>query len=138
MESGRSALKITTASYFRPSGVNIHRFPDSKKEDDWGVKPDEGHLVELNKEQWQEWVKAREMVDIHHGHPADPATPPYAELSLESTQDDGRNGYASGAIVEFQPPILTPPGVSAHRSALSFPTGFTAVVYGPLHHASHT
>ena len=83
MESGRSALKITTASYFRPSGVNIHRFPDSKKEDDWGVKPDEGHLVELDKERWQEWVKAREMVDIHHGHPADPATPPYVDTQLE-------------------------------------------------------
>jgi len=83
MESGRSALKITTASYFRPSGVNIHRFPDSKKEDDWGVKPDEGHVVELNKEQWQEWVKAREMVDILHGHAGDPATPPYVDTQLE-------------------------------------------------------
>ena len=83
MESGRSALKITTASYFRPSGVNIHRFPESKKEDDWGVKPDEGHLVELNKEQWQEWVKAREMVDIHYGQAADPATPPYVDAQLE-------------------------------------------------------
>jgi carboxyl-terminal processing protease len=83
MESGRSALKLTTASYFRPSGVNIHRFPDSKKEDDWGVKPDEGHLVELNKEQWQEWVKAREMVDIHYGRAADSTTPPYADAQLE-------------------------------------------------------
>ena len=84
MESGRSALKLTTASYFRPSGVNIHRFPDSKKEDDWGVKPDEGHVIELNKEQWQEWVKVRETVDIHHGHAADPTTPPYLDLQLEN------------------------------------------------------
>jgi carboxyl-terminal processing protease len=83
MESGRSALKITTASYFRPSGVNIHRFPDSKKEDDWGVKPDEGHVVELQKEQWQEWVKAREMVDIHYGQTADAASPPYVDAQLE-------------------------------------------------------
>lgn len=83
MESGRSALKLTTASYFRPSGVNIHRFPDSKKEDDWGVKPDEGHLVELDKEQWQEWVKVREMVDIHHGQKADPTPTPYMDLQLE-------------------------------------------------------
>lgn len=83
MESGRSALKITTASYFRPSGVNIHRFPDSKKEDDWGVKPDEGHLIELNKEQWQEWVKVREMVDIQHGQATESSTPPFVDLQLE-------------------------------------------------------
>jgi carboxyl-terminal processing protease len=40
MESGRSALKLTTAKYMRPSGKNIHRFPDSKEEDEWGVRPD--------------------------------------------------------------------------------------------------
>ncbi len=42
-----------------------------------------GTVVELNKEQWQEWVKARETVDIHHGHAGDPATPPYVDLRLE-------------------------------------------------------
>ncbi|HEY7331171.1 MAG TPA: S41 family peptidase [Gemmataceae bacterium] len=39
--SERSALKLTTASYWRPSGKNIHRFPDSKDSDDWGVRPTE-------------------------------------------------------------------------------------------------
>jgi hypothetical protein len=37
----RSALKLTTASYWRPSSKNIHRFPDSKETDDWGVRPNE-------------------------------------------------------------------------------------------------
>jgi hypothetical protein len=32
---------LTTASYWRPSGKNIHRFPDSKETDDWGVKPND-------------------------------------------------------------------------------------------------
>jgi carboxyl-terminal processing protease len=40
MESGKSALKLTTAKYLRPSGKNIHRFPDSKESDEWGVTPD--------------------------------------------------------------------------------------------------
>src|ERR1019366_327268 len=31
MEDGATALKLTTASYWRPSGKNIHRFPDSKE-----------------------------------------------------------------------------------------------------------
>src|SRR5262249_48342879 len=38
MESQTSALKLTTASYWRPSGKNIHRFPDSKETDEWGGK----------------------------------------------------------------------------------------------------
>ncbi len=51
LEDGRSALKLTTASYWRPNGKNIHRFPDSKKEDDWGVKPNKGFKVELTDEE---------------------------------------------------------------------------------------
>jgi carboxyl-terminal processing protease len=44
--SERSALKLTTASYWRPSGKNIHRFPDSKDSDDWGVRPtDSGYKL---------------------------------------------------------------------------------------------
>jgi carboxyl-terminal processing protease len=41
MEGGKSALKLTTASYWRPNGKNIHRFFDSKETDDWGVKPND-------------------------------------------------------------------------------------------------
>ena len=36
LENGRSALKLTTAAYRRPSGKNIHRFPDSKETDAMG------------------------------------------------------------------------------------------------------
>jgi carboxyl-terminal processing protease len=46
MEKDTSALKLTTASYWRPSGKNIHRFPDSKETDDWGVRPtDSGYRL---------------------------------------------------------------------------------------------
>ena len=46
LEEGNSVLKLTTASYCRPSGKNIHRFPDSTEDDDWGVMPDEGYAIE--------------------------------------------------------------------------------------------
>jgi C-terminal processing protease CtpA/Prc len=36
------SLKITSGTFVRPSGKNLHRFPDSKPGDDWGVCPDEG------------------------------------------------------------------------------------------------
>ncbi len=41
MENHASALKLTTASYWRPSGKNIHRFPDAKDADEWGVRPND-------------------------------------------------------------------------------------------------
>lgn len=47
LEGGRSALKLTTAGYQRPSGKNIHRFEGATDGDDWGVRPDEGYEVSL-------------------------------------------------------------------------------------------
>jgi len=49
-EGGHSALKLTVATYWRPSGKNIHRHVDAKEEDAWGVTPDEGYLVETTDE----------------------------------------------------------------------------------------
>lgn len=51
LEGGDSALKLTTASYFRPSGKNIHRFSGAKEEDEWGVKPNDGFDVEMTPQQ---------------------------------------------------------------------------------------
>ncbi|MEM9589526.1 MAG: S41 family peptidase, partial [Planctomycetota bacterium] len=48
MQYGRSALRLTVARYYRPSGKNIHRTADAKPEDDWGVLPDAGMEVELD------------------------------------------------------------------------------------------
>lgn len=48
LEDDESALKLTTASYHRPSGKNIHRFPNAKPEDEWGVMPDEDFKIRLD------------------------------------------------------------------------------------------
>lgn len=58
LEGGRSAVRLTTATYWRPSEKNIHKKKDAKDEDEWGVRPDEGLLVELTDEQ-------REKVNQH-------------------------------------------------------------------------
>ena len=48
IEHGESALKLTTSSYWRPSGKNIDRdFAKKAGETKWGVQPDEGHEVAL-------------------------------------------------------------------------------------------
>lgn len=65
MQGGESALKLTTASYWRPSEKNIHRFPDSKETDEWGVKPNKGYEVKLDDQEridFYKWRRARDIV----------------------------------------------------------------------------
>jgi carboxyl-terminal processing protease len=64
LESGKSALKLTTASYHRPSGKNIHRFPDSKETDEWGVMPDENYLVQFTMPEMQSYDMYRKLRDV--------------------------------------------------------------------------
>jgi carboxyl-terminal processing protease len=64
LEDGKSALKLTTASYIRPSGKNIHRFPDSKEEDEWGVMPDQGFELKLSDKEMVQLLQDRRQRDI--------------------------------------------------------------------------
>ncbi|KAA1261668.1 putative CtpA-like serine protease [Rubripirellula obstinata] len=57
LQYGRSALRLTVARYYRPSGVNIHRDKNATEEDAWGVSPNEGALVELSPEALQSIAK---------------------------------------------------------------------------------
>jgi len=68
LENGRSALKLTTAEYIRPSGKNIHRFPKAKEEDKWGVIPNAGHNAELNDKEMHDWLRYRHNRDILRPH----------------------------------------------------------------------
>ena len=63
MENQKSTLKITTASYWRPNGKNIHRPEDAKEEDEWGVTPDEGFELKLTTEQEIEVIRYRNLRD---------------------------------------------------------------------------
>lgn len=64
MEKDTSALKLTTASYWRPNGKNIHRFPDSKETQDWGVKPSEGLEVPMKDEERLDYMIYRSDRDV--------------------------------------------------------------------------
>ncbi|WP_425396131.1 S41 family peptidase [Aeoliella sp.] len=63
MQAGESTLKLTTASYWRPSGENIHRHQDDREsaldDPDWGVTPNEGLEIEMTEEELIDLVKAR-------------------------------------------------------------------------------
>jgi carboxyl-terminal processing protease len=75
MENDTSALKLTTASYWRPSGKNIHRFPDSKETDEWGVKPNDGFEIKMKDEERLEYMINRAERDVIRGKPGDKQPP---------------------------------------------------------------
>lgn len=64
LEGGKSALKLTTASYHRPSGKNIHRFPQSKETDEWGVTPDSGYEVKWSIPDMEKYREFRSDRDV--------------------------------------------------------------------------
>ena len=94
LEEGRSALKLTTASYFRPSGRNIHRFPESTPEDEWGVSPDEGYRVRFTRNEFGEWREARRDGDvIREGDQAGTSKSDFVDRQLKKAMD-----YVAGKI----------------------------------------
>lgn len=51
-------MKLTSGTFIRPNGKNLHRFPDSKLVDDWGVLPDpelEFRVSTMLSRQLREW-----------------------------------------------------------------------------------
>lgn len=47
---GEVGLKLTTGQFLRPSGKNLHRWPKSRVQDDWGVRPDADLELRLSAE----------------------------------------------------------------------------------------
>jgi len=68
LEGGGSVLKLTTASYQRPNGHNIHRFPDMEEEDEWGVTPNEGYRVRLSGDEMFRLMQNQRDRDIVRPH----------------------------------------------------------------------
>jgi carboxyl-terminal processing protease len=86
-------MKITNGFIFRPSGKNLHRFPESKETDDWGVRPDTGLEMRLSAdlcrqlEQWWLWQTLR------------PGSSSEA-LPLDDPENDPQRQVALAALLE--------------------------------------
>ena len=93
MESGRSALKLTTSSYQRPSGKNIHRFERLTPEDDWGVRPDDGMEVTLSPQATRELLMFHREAFVIPSHESEimtlPAPDPQWAKALEVLRQRG-------------------------------------------------
>ncbi|MEL7497093.1 MAG: S41 family peptidase [Planctomycetota bacterium] len=65
IQRGESILKLTTASYWRPSGKNIDRNDEISQETKvWGVQPDDGFAIEQTIEDLLRNLKSRNARDI--------------------------------------------------------------------------
>ena len=98
LDGGNSVLKLTVASYYRPSGENIHRFKNAKVTDKWGVSPDPGAEVKLSTREFINWFRARRDRDQEasaKGHRKNPATAAETDKSKPDQKADEKTKNAS-------------------------------------------
>jgi carboxyl-terminal processing protease len=95
LEGGNSVLKLTVASYFRPSGENIHRFRNSKHSDKWGVSPDKGFDVKLTPSEYHRWYVARRERDQQSAAKGHRRTP-----AINAKPADAKQAKAAGRPLE--------------------------------------
>jgi carboxyl-terminal processing protease len=63
LESGKSLLKLTWASFWRPSGVNIHHADGVADDAKWGVSPNAGYESKLSPEEYKTYLAYRDKRD---------------------------------------------------------------------------
>jgi carboxyl-terminal processing protease len=63
LESGKSLLKLTWASFWRPSGANIHHAAGAPDDAKWGVSPDAGFESKLSPEEYKTYLAYRDERD---------------------------------------------------------------------------
>ena len=99
LEEGKSALKLTTSYYHRPSGQNIHRRPGDPDDGEWGVRPDAGCEVKLTDSESAALLKWRRKRDeLSSRNPGkSPAAPPPSDKQFEKGLEVVRKKLADKA-----------------------------------------
>ena len=100
IEGGRSVLKLTIATYWRPSGKNIHRLDRSRHGDEWGVKPDAGDEVTLSTKAFAALQRRRQERDIigaktpSAAAPKGPLVDPQLDRAVECLEKRSRREHS--------------------------------------------
>jgi C-terminal peptidase prc len=83
-------IKLTTATYWRPSGKNINKASTKgTDEEEWGVTPDKGFIVKLSRaerDQLQEAQRDSEIIPNRDVQPKEPK-PEFKDRQLDSALD---------------------------------------------------
>lgn len=96
-------LKLTTARYYLPSGVSLHREPNSDK---WGVEPDVPVRL-VSKERMNVWRMRREAERLGPPKPEKPDEDIEAE-DKEKAEDESPTAGAAEPKEEELPPLEQP------------------------------
>ncbi len=67
------AMKLTIATYWRPSGQNINRPKEDAKDATWGVSPNDGYDVPVEDDEYdrlQSWQQSRDLAALNGGKAA--------------------------------------------------------------------
>jgi carboxyl-terminal processing protease len=78
-----TALKLTTDTYWRPSGANMHRYPDSKDTDEWGVKPNPGFEIAMKDDERLDYLRYRRNKDIVRKDKPKEPDKPFTDRALD-------------------------------------------------------
>jgi carboxyl-terminal processing protease len=102
VDGAKAALKLTTAAYHRPSGKNIHRFPDSKEADEWGVMPNDGFLVKFNRADYEGYQRYRLQRDAIR--PKEPIIADFVDSQMKKAKE-----YVEKEMTKTESPSNVPP-----------------------------
>lgn len=87
LEEGKSALKLTTAAYHRPSGKNIHRFEGAKETDEWGVRPNDGFNLRFSDDEMTEILEYRRLKDVVREVQGENDVPDFKDRHLDKAME---------------------------------------------------
>lgn len=127
MQAGRSALKLTTARYYRPSGANIHRGEQASEDDIWGVTPDEGHAIEMDQEDYARLLRQWQQASF----PVHVASTPPPSLTDEPLGDEPATAVDRAQAATDQAQTAAERAQAANKQAVLGPA-----VDLPLQHAA--
>jgi carboxyl-terminal processing protease len=116
LEGNRSALRLTFATYWRPSGKDIHKRKDAKDSDDWGVRPDPGLEVVISKELREQLMEARlnrDLTAIEGNDSNQPAAGPKPKPPMPPPEEPASNPE--------RPPIPEPEPDDTNPAAVKKP-----------------
>jgi hypothetical protein len=81
-------IKVTIASFWRPSGKNLNKSSTGGKDDeDWGVRPDKGYDVKLSRKEREDLAEHLRNTEIipRRDRPAKPAKGgPFKDKQLDT------------------------------------------------------
>ena len=117
LEPNRSALKFTTAKFYRPSGKNINRSEEMTDEDDWGVSPEPMFDLPLDdtqslylKRRWRNRNDPREMTREIRPPAPECAGDPQLKLVLDYLRNvlDGQSAASKVSEEEAEATVASP------------------------------